>query len=115
MAVTIYHNPRCSTSRRVLAELRDRGIEPEIVEYLKSPPSRSTIRDLARQSGLGLRGLLRRKGTPFEELGLDDPTFGEDQLLDAVEAHPVLLNRPIVVTAKGVRLVRPIETLDEIL
>ena len=115
MSVTIYHLPRCSTSRNVLTEIRDRGIEPEVVEYLKTPPDRDRLRWLAQETGLGVRGLLRQKGTPYDELGLGDASLTDDQLLDAIEAHPVLLNRPIVVGPKGARLVRPMELLDEIL
>lgn len=115
MPVTIYHLPRCSTSRNVLAEIRARGVEPEVIEYVKTPPSRDDLRRLARDSGLGVRGLLRQKGTPYDELGLGDATLTEDQLLDAIEAHPVLLNRPIVVGPKGTRLIRPITLLDEVL
>lgn len=115
MPVTIYHLPRCSTSRNVLAEIRARGIEPEVVEYLKTPPTRDMLRQLAQDTGLGVRGLLRQKGTPYDELGLGDASLTDDQLLDAIEAHPVLLNRPIVVGPKGARLVRPIELLDEVL
>ena len=90
-------------------------IEPEVIEYLKTPPSRADLRRLAKESGLGVRGLLRQKGTPYDELGLDDPALTDDQLLDAIEAHPVLLNRPIVVGPKGTRLIRPMELLDEVL
>ena len=115
MPVTIYHLPRCSTSRNVLAEIRARGIEPQVIEYLKTPPSRADLRRLAQDSGLGVRGLLRQKGTPYAELGLGDPALTDDQLLDAIEAHPVLLNRPIVVGPKGTRLIRPIELLDQVL
>ena len=115
MPVTIYHLPRCSTSRNVLAEIRARGIEPEVIEYVKTPPSRADLTRLAQDSGLGVRGLLRQKGTPYEELGLCDMALTDDQLLDAIEAHPVLLNRPIVVGPKGTRLIRPIELLDEVL
>ena len=115
MPVTIYHLPRCSTSRNVLAEIRARGIEPEVIEYVKTPPSRADLLRLAQDSGLGVRGLLRQKGTPYEELGLGDMALTDDQLLDAIEAHPVLLNRPIVVGPKGTRLIRPIELLDEVL
>ena len=115
MPVTIYHLPRCSTSRNVLAEIRARGIEPEVIEYVKTPPSRADLLRLAQDSGLGVRGLLRQKGTPYEELGLSDMALTDDQLLDAIEAHPVLLNRPIVVGPKGTRLIRPIELLDEVL
>ena len=115
MTVTIYHNPKCSTSRKVLEAIRARGIAPEVIEYLKTPPARDELRRLAADSGLGLRGLMRRQGTPWQELGLDDESLGEDQLLDAIEAHPILLNRPIVVTPRGTRLTRPVELLDEIL
>ncbi|MBA4490129.1 arsenate reductase (glutaredoxin) [Paracoccus sp. S1E-3] len=115
MPVTIYHLPRCSTSRNVLAEIRSRGIEPEVIEYLKTPPLRADLLRLAKDSGLGVRGLLRQKGTPYYELGLGDPTLTDAQLLDAIEAHPVLLNRPIVVGPRGTRLIRPMELLDEVL
>ena len=115
MPVTIYHLPRCSTSRNVLAEIRARGIEPAVIEYVKTPPSRADLLRLAQDSRLGVRGLLRQKGTPYEELGLSDMALTDDQLLDAIEAHPVLLNRPIVVGPKGTRLIRPIELLDEVL
>ena len=115
MPVTIYHLPRCSTSRNVLAEIRARAIEPAVSEYVKTPPSRADLARLAQDSGLGVRGLLRQKGTPYEELGLSDMALTDDQLLDAIEAHPVLLNRPIVVGPKGTRLIRPIELLDEVL
>jgi arsenate reductase len=114
-AHTVYHNPNCGTSRGVLALLAERGIEPEIIEYLKDPPSRETLKELARRSGVGLRGLLRQKGTPYDELGLGDPALTDDQLLDAIAKHPILINRPIVVTAKGVRLCRPSETVLELL
>lgn len=89
MTVTIYHLPRCSTSRNVLAEIRARGIEPEVVEYVKTPPSREVLRRLAKDSGLGVRGLLREKNTPYAELGLGDPALSDDRLLDAIEAHPI--------------------------
>ena len=115
MPVTIYHLPRCSTSRNVLAEIRARGIEPAVIEYVKTPPSRDDLARLAQDSGLGVRWLLRQKGTPYEELGLSDMALTDDQLLDAIQAHPVLLNRPIVVGPKGTRLIRPIELLDEVL
>ena len=115
MNVTIYHNPKCSTSRKVLEMIRDKGIEPEVVDYQKTPLSREVLQKLADDSGLGLRGLLRQRNTPYDELGLGDDSLTEAQLLDAVEAHPILLNRPIVVTEKGTRLTRPVELLDEIL
>ncbi len=111
MTVTIYHNPACGTSRNTLAMIRATGIEPTVIEYLKTPPSREQLRDLVQRMGVNLRDVLRRKGTPFEELGLDDPNLSDNALLDAVEAHPILINRPIVVTDKGVRLCRPSETV----
>lgn len=115
MDVVIYHNPACGTSRNTLALIRNAGVEPHVVEYLKSPPSRAMIVSLAARTGLGLRGLLREKGTPFAELGLGDPALSDDRLLDAVAAHPVLLNRPIVVSPKGVRLCRPSEAVLDLL
>ena len=115
MTITIYHNPACGTSRNVLAMIRQSGEEPEIVEYLKTPPDRATLIDLIRRMGITPRALLRRKGTPYDELGLDDPKWTDDQLIDFMLAHPILINRPIVVTQKGVRLSRPSETVLEIL
>lgn len=111
MDITIYHNPACGTSRNTLALIRAAGIEPTIIEYLKTPPSRDTIRALAKATGEPLRALLREKGTPYAELGLGDPTLTADQLLDAIEAHPILLNRPIVVSPNGTRLCRPSEAV----
>jgi arsenate reductase len=111
MDVTIYHNPACGTSRNVLGFLRERGIEPHVVEYLKTPPSRAEVRGLADMAGVPLRDLLREKGTPFAELGLGDPAKDDDALLDAIEAHPILLNRPIVVIGERARLCRPSETV----
>lgn len=111
----IYHNPNCSTSRRVLAVLREAGEEPEVVEYLRTPPSRDEVRRLAAEAGLTLREAMRRRGTPFDELGLDDPGLADEQLLDAIAAHPVLLERPFVVTARGTRLCRPAERVFEIM
>lgn len=115
MDVVIYHNPACGTSRNTLALIRNAGVEPHVVEYLKSPPSRAMIVSLAARTGLGLRGLLREKGTPFAELGLGDLALSDDRLLDAVAAHPILLNRPIVVSPKGVRLCRPSEAVLDLL
>jgi arsenate reductase len=115
MTVTIFHNPACGTSRNVLALIRNSGEEPEVVEYLKTPPSRDLLADLVRRMGLPVRGLLREKGTPFAELGLDDPALSDDQLLDAMMAHPILINRPIVVTPLGVRLCRPSEAVLDLL
>lgn len=113
--VVIYHNPACGTSRNALAMIRNAGIEPEVVEYLKTPPTRTVLRDLLARAGLSVREVLREKGTPYLELGLDDPALGDDELLDAIERHPVLINRPLVVTDLGVRLCRPSELVLEIL
>ena len=115
MSVTIYHNPACGTSRNTLAMIRQSGEEPEVIEYLKSPPSRDRLKELITSAGLTVRGAIREKGTPYAELGLDDPTLSDDQLLDAMMAHPILINRPFVVTPKGVRLARPSEVVLEIL
>jgi arsenate reductase (glutaredoxin) len=109
MKVTIYHNPNCGTSRNVLAMIRAHGIEPTLIQYLKSPPSRDELRAVAQRMGVALRDLLRRKGTPYDALGLGNPALLDDALLDAVELHPILIERPIVVTANGVRLCRPAE------
>jgi arsenate reductase len=113
--VVIYHNPACGTSRNTLAMIRNAGIEPHIVEYLKTPPTRALLRQLVARAGISVRDVLREKGTPYAELGLDDPALTDDQLLDAIEAHPVLLNRPIVVSSKGVRLCRPSEVVLDLL
>jgi arsenate reductase len=115
MTVTIYHNPACGTSRNTLAMIRATGTEPVIVEYLKTPPTRETLMDLVQRMGVTLRAVLRQKGTPYAELGLDDPTLSDDALLDAIAAHPVLINRPIVATPRGVRLCRPSELVLELL
>ncbi len=115
MSVTIYHNPVCGTSRNVLALIRNSGEEPEIVEYLKAPPSRDELADLIRRMGIPVRDLLRRKGTPYDELGLDDPKWGDDQLLDLMIEHPILIDGPIVVSPLGVRLCRPSETVLNLL
>ncbi|KQP62497.1 arsenate reductase [Methylobacterium sp. Leaf111] len=111
MDVVIYHNPDCGTSRNTLGLIRNAGVEPHVVEYLKSPPTGALLRRLAERAGLTLRDLLREKGTPYAELGLDDPTLSDDQLLDAIAAHPILLNRPLVVSPLGVALCRPSETV----
>lgn len=113
--VVIYHNPECGTSRNVLALIRNAGIEPHVIEYLKTPPSRALLEQLIARAGLSVRALLREKGTPFAELGLDDDALPESALVDAMTEHPVLINRPLVVTARGVRLCRPSETVLEIL
>jgi arsenate reductase len=115
MDITIYHNPNCGTSRNTLALIRNTGIEPNIIEYLKTPPSRETLKELIAKAGLTVRGALREKGTPYAELGLDNPALTDDQLLDAMMAHPILINRPIVVTSKGVRLCRPSDLALDIL
>jgi len=115
MTVTIYHNPDCGTSRNTLAMIRQSGVEPSIVEYLKSPPSRETLERLVAAMGIPVRALLRRKGTPYAELGLDDPKWTDDDLLDFMMAHPILINRPIVVTPKGTRLCRPSEAVIDLL
>ncbi|MEK1890652.1 MAG: arsenate reductase (glutaredoxin) [Phyllobacterium sp.] len=115
MNVTIYHNPQCGTSRNALAMIRNAGIEPTIIEYLKTPPSRQELKNLIRSAGLTVRQAIREKGTPYAELGLDNPSLTDEQLLDAMEAHPILINRPFVVTDKGVRLSRPSEVVLEIL
>ena len=115
MDVVIYHNPACATSRNVLAMIRNAGIEPHVVEYLKTPPARELLRRLLARAGLTVREGLRKKGTPYIELGLDDDALTDDQLLDAVAAHPVLLERPLVVSPRGVRLCRPSERVLDLL
>ena len=115
MTITIYHNPDCGTSRNVLAMIRNSGQEPRIVEYLKTPPTRDQLVDLLRQMGMRPRALLRRKGTPYDQLGLDDAKWTDNELIDLMLEHPVLINRPIVVTGLGVKLCRPSETVLEIL
>ena len=113
--ITIYHNPQCGTSRNVLALIRNTGAEPAVVEYLKTPPTREKLKELVAHMGITVRELLRRKGTPYDELGLDDATLGDDALLDAMVRHPILMNRPVVVTPLGARLCRPSEAVLEIL
>ncbi len=115
MKVRIYHNPSCSTSRKVLGMLRDHGIEPEIVEYLKTPPDRETLARLVAETGAPVRSILRRKAPPYAELQLDDAKWSDDQLLDLMGANPILIERPIVVTPKGTRLCRPPETVLELI
>jgi arsenate reductase (glutaredoxin) len=115
LPVTIYHNPACGTSRNTLALIRERAGEPEIVEYLKTPPSREKLAGLIKAMGMKPRDLLRQKGTPYTELGLADPKWSDSQLIDFMLAHPILIERPIVVTEKGVRLCRPPEKVLEIL
>ena len=113
--ITIYHNPACGTSRNVLALIRNTGAEPTVVEYLKTPPDRATLERLIADLGLPVRDVLRQKGTPYDELGLDDPKWRDDQLIDFMLQHPILMNRPIVVTPTATRLCRPSEAVLEIL
>jgi arsenate reductase (glutaredoxin) len=115
MDVIIYHNPQCGTSRNTLGLIRNAGIEPHIIEYVKTPPTRLLLRQLIERMGVSVRDVIREKGTPYRELGLDDPSLNDDQLLDAMMAHPILINRPIVVTPMGVRLCRPSETVLDVL
>lgn len=115
MTITIYHNPACGTSRNTLALIRNSGAEPEVVEYLRTPPSRDALLDLMRRAGLTPRALLRERGTPYGELGLGDPALTDDQLVDAMMTHPILINRPLVVTPLGVKLCRPSEAVLDIL
>jgi len=111
----IYHNPSCSTSRKVLGMLRDAGAEPRIVEYLKAPPSRAELLDLLRGMEVTPRALLRRRGTPYDALGLADPSKSDEALVDAMLEHPILIERPIVKGPRGVRLCRPVERVYEVL
>ena len=113
--VTIYHNPDCGTSRNTLALIRNAGVEPTIIAYLENPPSRETLVDLIAMAGLTVRDAVRIEGTPYHELGLANPTLSDDDLLDAMLAHPILINRPFVVTPWGVRLTRPSEVVLDIL
>ena len=115
MDVIIYHNVDCGTSRNTLAMIRNAGIEPHVVEYLKTPPSQALLDQLVARMGISVRELLREKGTPFHELGLGDPKLGDNELLDAMMAHPILINRPIVVTPNAVRLCRPSEKVIDML
>jgi arsenate reductase len=115
MSVTIYHNPDCGTSRNTLAMIRQSGEEPEVIEYLKNPPSRARLIELIRAMGVSVRALLREKGTPYAELGLENPKWSDDQLLDFMLEHPILINRPIVVTPKGTKLCRPSEAVLDLL
>lgn len=115
MSVTIYHNPECGTSRNTLAMIRNAGIEPTVIEYLNSTPDRQTLQQMIRAAGLTVCQAIREKGTPYAELGLSDPSLTDDQLLDAMLAHPILINRPFVVTELGIRLCRPSELVLDIL
>ncbi len=113
--IIIYHNPECGTSRNTLAMIRNAGIEPHVVEYLKTPPARALLESLINRAGITPRSLLREKGTPFAELGLDDPALTDVQLIDAMIAHPVLINRPLVVSPLGVKLCRPSEEVLDLI
>lgn len=115
MSITIYHNPACGTSRNTLAMIRQSGEEPHVVEYLVTPPSREELAALIQAMGIPVRDLLRRKGTPYDALGLDDPKWTDEELIDFMMAHPILINRPIVVTPLGTRLCRPSEAVIDIL
>lgn len=113
--ITIYHNPKCGTSRKVLDLLESKGYTPHVIEYLKTPPDKKTLISLIQKMGIPIREAMRKKGSPYEELNLDDPKWTDDQLIDLMLEHPILINRPIVATEKGVRLCRPLEKVEEIL
>ena len=115
MDIIIYHNPDCGTSRNVLGLIRNAGLEPHVIEYLKTPPTRTLVKQLIERMGVSVRSVLREMGTPYAQLGLNDPSLTDDQLLDAMMAHPILINRPIVVSPLGVKLCRPSETVLNIL
>jgi len=115
MEIVIYHNPACGTSRNTLGLIRNTGVEPQIIEYLKNPPGRDELGSLIARMGISTRELLRKKGTPYEELNLGDPALTDEQLIDAMMAHPILINRPIVMTSNGVKLCRPSEAVLDIL
>jgi len=114
-AITIYHNPKCGTSRNVLALIRNSGVEPEVIEYLKTPPTKARLAELVAATGQGVRALLREKGTPYAELDLGNAKWSDDELLDAMVAHPILINRPLVVSPLGVKLCRPSEAVLDVL
>jgi len=114
-SITIYHNPACGTSRNTLALIRNSGAEPEVIEYLKTPPSKERLLQLLTALGIGARDLLRQKGTPYEEMQLGDPKWSDDELLDCMVQHPILMNRPVVVTPLGTKLCRPSESVLDIL
>ncbi|BCB17166.1 arsenate reductase (glutaredoxin) [Bosea sp. ANAM02] len=115
MDVIIYHNPACGTSRNTLGLIRNAGVEPHVIEYLKTPPTRALLKQLLDRAGLTVREILRETGTPFAELGLGDPSLSDEALLDAIDAHPILMNRPLVVSPKGVKLCRPPEAVLSLL
>jgi arsenate reductase (glutaredoxin) len=113
--ITIYHNPACGTSRNTLALIRNSGVEPIVIEYLRSPPGKERLQQLVKAMGIGARALLRQKGTPYDELGLSDPKWTDTELIDFMVQHPILMNRPVVVTPLGTRLCRPSEAVLDIL
>jgi arsenate reductase (glutaredoxin) len=115
MSVVIYHNPSCGTSRTVLAALKEAGLEPRIIEYLKTPPDRKTLKDLLKRMGKRPREILRKRGTPYDELALDNPSLTDEQILDAIEKHPILIERPIVVVKDKVALCRPADVVKSLL
>ncbi|MBM3578249.1 MAG: arsenate reductase (glutaredoxin) [Alphaproteobacteria bacterium] len=115
MEVKIYHNPACGTSRNVLAALREAGYEPQVIEYLKNPPNRATLKDLLRRMGKSVRDILRKRGTPYDELGLDDPALSDDEIFAAIEKHPILIERPIVSMGERAALCRPADTVNELI
>ena len=115
MSMTIYHNPKCGTSRNTLEMIRESGVEPQVIEYLETPPSREELVDLIKRTGLPVRDILRQKGTPYDELGLGEDRWTDDQLIDFMMEHPILINRPIVVSEKGVHLCRPSEKVLDLL
>lgn len=115
MRATIYHNPRCGTSRKVLEILHERGVEPTVIDYVAHPPDRAELARLLRRLGLGARDLLRRQGTPYEELGLDNPKLSDKALIDSIAEHPILMQRPVVVTEKGAKICRPAEVVNTLI
>ncbi len=115
MSVTIYHNPKCGTSRKVLEIIRERGVEPRVIDYIADPPDRSELRRLLGQLGLGVRDLLRRRGTPYDELGLDDPKLSDETLIGMIAEHPSLMERPVVVSERGAKVCRPAEVVKTLL
>lgn len=115
MEVKIYHNPACGTSRNVLAALREAGYEPQVIEYLKNSPNRATLKDLLRRMGKSVRDILRKRGTPYDELGLDNPALSDDEIFAAIEKHPILIERPIVSMGERAALCRPADTVNELI
>lgn len=115
MSVTIYHNPKCTTSRKVLEMIREQGVEPKVIDYIADPPDRAELAGLLERLGLRARDLLRRRGTPYDELGLDDPKLGERALIDTIAEHPILMERPVVVTERGAKICRPAEVVKTLL